>query len=184
MKKLSELNNDTMLTVQHRHNGDFSVMSKEDFLDSSYFLDYPVEPFPVVTVAETTVPRVDLESFIEYIGEDETYEGWAEDVCQSILSDPITQDFLTKLNHIISLHPVYWEGEPVEVDIFPNDSIVMKYEKVYLCPNDQGGEEFDEWDFVPHCNCCDMKLDGLLKPNYCSNCGVKLYWHEVVKQDV
>lgn len=43
--KLSELSMDAMLTVGHRDDGNIAVMSKEDFLNSAYFLDYPVEPF-------------------------------------------------------------------------------------------------------------------------------------------
>lgn len=35
--KLSELSMDAMLTVRHRDDGNISVMSKEDFLNSAYF---------------------------------------------------------------------------------------------------------------------------------------------------
>jgi hypothetical protein len=84
MKKLSELDMDTMLTVQHQSDGDFSIMTKRDYLDSAEYLDFPVEPLTAVTVAEKTIANFDLYSMLEWIGEDECYEDWAEDVWNTL----------------------------------------------------------------------------------------------------
>ena len=58
MEKLSELREDTMLTVQIG-NGDINVMSKKDFMNSSEYLDREPdlqrEDYPEVTIG---VPQV------------------------------------------------------------------------------------------------------------------------------
>lgn len=51
MIKLSELPDDTMLVVESSYNGDLEVMTKSEFLDSAYYLDYSTEPSPSVTLA-------------------------------------------------------------------------------------------------------------------------------------
>lgn len=119
MPKLSELANDTMLCIG---NGDLRVMDKSDFLESAEFLDYPIEPFPEVTVA---VPEIktfdtrDLASFLENLGEDDTYEGWAEDVFDAIKDAPETEAFLRVLNAAFASHITYYEGHHVDIDMLP-----------------------------------------------------------------
>lgn len=49
-------------------------------------------------------------------------------------------------------------------------------EKTYLCPNDCGGEDFDEWGEVPHCPDCGHKFNDLDSPNFCPDCGFPLDW--------
>ena len=119
MIKLSELKNDTMLCVEDRYDGEFSVMSKEDFLESSYFFDYPVEPFPSVKLADKEIKTFDLWDAIERIGEDDTYEGWDEEVYYALKDLPATVEFLQRIKKVFENHPVYWEGKPVEIDILP-----------------------------------------------------------------
>lgn len=122
MPKLSELANNTMLCVGNGYNGDLRVMDKSDFLESAEFLDYPIEPFPEVTVA---VPEIktfdtrDLASFIENLGEDDTYEGWAEDVYNAIKDTPETEAFLRVLNAAFASHITYYEGHHVDIDMLP-----------------------------------------------------------------
>ena len=122
MPKLSELANNTMLCVGNGYNGDLKVMDKSDFLESAEFLDYPIEPFPEVTVA---VPEIktfdtrDLASFIENLGEDDTYEGWAEDVYNTIKDAPETEAFLRVLNAAFASHITYYEGHHVDIDMLP-----------------------------------------------------------------
>lgn len=48
--------------------------------------------------------------------------------------------------------------------------------QTYFCPNEFGGEEFDEYEETPHCPKCNMVLDGFEKPNFCSDCGLPLDW--------
>lgn len=119
MPKLSELANNTTLCVD---GGDLRVMDKADFLESAYFLDYPVYPFPEVTVAvpETkTFDTRDLASFLENFGEDDTYEGWAEDVYDAIKDAPETEAFLRILNAAFASHITYYKGHPVDIDMLP-----------------------------------------------------------------
>lgn len=70
-------------------------MSKEDYLKSSYFLDFPVEPFTRVTIAH------DLNKI-----------------------QPEITEFQEKINKILVSHPTYWESsQVVEIDMFPPDYI-------------------------------------------------------------
>lgn len=121
MKRLSELSGNTMLTVRDNHySTDFSVMDKDEFLESHYFLDYAPSPTNngiEVTVADITTAKFDLLNYLEYIGEDECYEGWIDDVYDSILTEPATKEFIERVNAIFGSHPTYWEGEPVEIDM-------------------------------------------------------------------
>lgn len=119
MIKLSQLDDDAMLTVAHRYDGDIEIMDKADFLNSSYFLDYPVAPFPSVTLAVRQVQTFNLFDTIERIGEDDTYEGWDEDVYNDLRNAPETEAFLGLVNSIFERHPTYYEGNPVEIDMTP-----------------------------------------------------------------
>ena len=122
MPKLSELANNTMLCVSNGYNGDFRVMDKSDFLESAEFLDYPIEPFPEVTVAVPEIKNFDtrdLASFIDNLGEDDTYEGWAEDVYNTIKDAPETEAFLRILNAAFASHITYYEGHHVDIDMLP-----------------------------------------------------------------
>ncbi len=50
------------------------------------------------------------------------------------------------------------------------------WEKIYFCPIDCGGEEFDEWGEVPHCPGCNNKFGEVERPNFCPKCGLPLDW--------
>lgn len=118
MKKLSELSMDTYITVESNSSGDAEVMTKADFLESSYFLDYPVEKFPKITVAEKTCVKFDLFDAVEHLGFDETHERWLEDVCYDITKSDIDVKLLeSKMNEIFKNNPTYWDGEPVDIDM-------------------------------------------------------------------
>lgn len=120
MKKLSELSMETMLCVEHQNDGDFDVMSKEDYLNSGQFLDYPVEPFTAVCLACKQVKRFDLWDYIEYTGEDDTYDGWDFDVYNDVKDTDVTLEFINQMNDAFNRNPTYWEGEKVEVDMVPS----------------------------------------------------------------
>lgn len=121
MIKLSEFPNDTMLTVESNYCGDLYIMPKEDFLQSAYFLDYPVEPFPKVTVADKTVIKFDLWDWIEHLGWDDAHESWCEDVYNDLIDYPETKAFLERVKKVFENNPTYWEGQPVEIDMMRED---------------------------------------------------------------
>lgn len=120
MVKLSELSYKTLLCVSHRYDGEIQLMSKAEFLDSAYFLDYPTDPFPSVTLASKEIKKFDLWDTIERMGEDDTYEGWDLDVYNDLKALPETVAFMQRVKEVFEGHPIYWEGKPVEIDMFPN----------------------------------------------------------------
>ena len=101
MIKLSELNAEDYLTVQHVYDGDFEVMTKEEFMESSYYLDYPKEPFPKVTKAIETTVYFNLDVW--------------DDICSSLDVWKINKT----IKNIFTAHSSYWEGEDIEIDILP-----------------------------------------------------------------
>lgn len=119
MKKLSELPNDAMLCIEHRNDGDIEAMSKEDFLDSAYYLDYPAEPYPIVTVAESQTQMFSLDSIIEMMA-DEMHEDWDMDVLYELREIPNIAEFEAMINKVLSEYPAYFEGEIIEIDITPD----------------------------------------------------------------
>lgn len=119
MIKLSELNAEDYLTVQHVYDGDFSVMTKEEFMESSYYLDYPKEPFPKVTKAIETTVYFNLYDIIKSLGDDEAYEDWIYDVWVDICSSLDVWKINKTIKKIFTAHPSYWEGEDIEIDILP-----------------------------------------------------------------
>lgn len=116
MKKLSELSNDIMLCVANNYDGDIQVMSKEEFLDSAYYLDYPVEPFPTVTIGDIVTQRFDLGNII-YNMSDDMYEDWDDDVMCELKGTEGIAEFELLINKILERHPTYYEGEKVEIDM-------------------------------------------------------------------
>lgn len=118
MIKLSELTMDTLLIVGGWVDN-LEVMDKQDFLDSDYFLNYPDEPFPIVTLAEKEILHFDLWDCIERIGDGEAYDGWDEDVYDYIKDQPETIAFLKLVKKVFESRPIYYDGESVEIDMFP-----------------------------------------------------------------
>lgn len=114
MIKLSELPDDTMLIVDSSY---LEVMTKSEFLDSAYYLDYPTEPFPSVKLATKKVLSFDLYEAINRIGEDDSYEGWTDEVYEALIKNPATTAFLERVRTVLEHHPMFEEGKPVEVDM-------------------------------------------------------------------
>jgi hypothetical protein len=109
MIKLSELPMDTMLVIED------VAMTKEQYLDSAYYLD--CEDVKIY-VGEPSFANFSWDDEIERESE-EMYEDWQD----HILSD-ITKaewEVLKKAEEIINKayadRPTYWEGKPVEVDM-------------------------------------------------------------------
>lgn len=113
MIKLSELPNETMLYINHGKNSDIDIMSKQDFLKSDYLLND--ENIKVFT-ADKKIIKFNLWDILENIGE-ESYEGWDEDVYNTIKDNPITSDFLNLIKTTFAKHPVYYEGQIIEIDM-------------------------------------------------------------------
>lgn len=117
--KLSELGKGMMLTVQHITDEEFEVMTIEDFLESDYYLDF--SKFPTkVTVANETVVDFNLNNILDYLAESETHESWIENVLHDIDKSNIdVEGFEEEINKIFAKNPTYWEGEVVEIYVFP-----------------------------------------------------------------
>lgn len=120
MVKLSSLPLDTMLTVAVS-DYEITVMDKEDFVQSDYFLDHPCKPWPKVCRAVKEVQSFglrDLRNLCENIGE-EAYEDWDEQVYDDLKDAPETAAFLKLVERVFEAHPTYYEGEVVEIDMIP-----------------------------------------------------------------
>lgn len=121
MKNLSELSNDILLTVAHRNDGDFEVMSKEDFLNSSYFLDMDKDYTPEVTIADVEIKKMNDQVLCEMIntyGYDDTYEDWEEDVVNYLSVHGYKEKIIEMLEEAFDYYPIYWEGEKVNIDLW------------------------------------------------------------------
>jgi hypothetical protein len=117
--KLNDLKNDTKLTVQLGGCGDFSCMTKADFLNSSEYLDMDIsdpESIPVVTVAEIVVHVFDWESVVENFEED-SFEGFGDEFWGSISDrDRITIDSAKVIvNRALEENPTWYEGKVVDI---------------------------------------------------------------------
>lgn len=122
MKKLSELSDEIMLCVESRYDGDIEVMSKKDFLDSSYYLDFPAEPFPKVTIGDRSTKQFDLQHII-YEMSDEMYEDWDEDVWGELKATLNVVELEATINAVLDRYPTYFEGEEVAIDIVPEKEV-------------------------------------------------------------
>ena len=58
-----------------------------------------------------------------------------------------------------------------------NGAIPIAFKLVILkCPQDCGGADFDEIDYVPICPSCNRRFGALERDERCKVCGQKLYW--------
>lgn len=111
MKKLSELSNDTMLIVGN----DLVVMTKEEFLDSSYFLDCEDV---TVTIGDKSVEKFTFSQMIEEKAEN-NHEDWDEAINRDITSEKweVLRKAEKLINEIFEGSPTYWEGEKVDIEL-------------------------------------------------------------------
>ncbi|WP_333792024.1 hypothetical protein [Muricomes intestini] len=119
MEKLSELREDTMLTVQIG-NGDINVMSKKDFMNSSEYLDREPdlqrEDYPEVTIGVPQVADFSFEYALECAG-DEMYEDWKTNVTYSLEKQGFDFKGIEKvINKVFAEHPTYYVGKLVDID--------------------------------------------------------------------
>lgn len=121
MIKLSELSNDTMLCLSYSNRDSDIVMDKADFLESTHFYDI-LSNCTGVYIAVPDVKKFtknDIFNFIEWIGEDDTFEDWDERVYNDIKELPETAAFVGVMNEAFKKNITWFEGEPVEVDVLP-----------------------------------------------------------------
>lgn len=113
MKKLSELTDDTMLALDC---SEIEIMSKEDYLDSSYFLDGYEGENPKLFIAEMYFAKFDLYGVLENM-QDDMYEDWLENIWDGIYDLPEVKDFTIFMDKILKSYPSYTEGEIVDIDM-------------------------------------------------------------------
>lgn len=63
-----------------------TIISKEDFLKSDYIAD----PNVMIALVVLEYAKFSLYDFTAYIGEDEMYDGWIDDVYDDIKDEPET----------------------------------------------------------------------------------------------
>lgn len=113
MKKLSELSNDILLCVEI---DEIYVMSKEEYMDSTFYLDRDTEDNEDIRVciANPVYATFDLQYALEAL-EDEMYEDWLDDVLGDIPNEE-KESIEKSINMFLHARPSYATGE--EVDVF------------------------------------------------------------------
>lgn len=108
MKKLSDLADDTLLTVT-LSGYDVAVMDKEEFLQSSFYLDRDdVE----VAIAEEVFASFDLYYALECL-EDDMHEDWLSNVMSTIPKEVRTR-IEAEINGYLEKEPTYYPSEAVD----------------------------------------------------------------------
>ena len=109
MAKLSELPNETILVIEE------TAMTKEEYLDSHYFLD--CEDVKIY-VGDKEVAEFSWDSEIESESE-QMYEDWNDNILADISDEEwvILKKAEEIINRAYEENPTYWEGESVEVDM-------------------------------------------------------------------
>jgi tetrahydromethanopterin S-methyltransferase subunit A len=98
-------------------------MSKEDFLNSSEFLDMDkddMQTIPCVSVGKTETVSFDFDYPLENLA-DEMYEGWQENVTDALQKELNLNEIESKINEVLAKYPAYYEGESVEIDMNPKE---------------------------------------------------------------
>lgn len=108
MKKLSEIANDTLLTVTPK-GYDGTTMDKEEFMQSSYYLDRAdVE----VAIAKETFASFDLYYALECL-EDDMHDDWLSNVMSAIPKE-VRERIEAEINGYLEKEPTYYPGESVD----------------------------------------------------------------------
>ena len=107
--RLSELPMDTLLWIESVP----TIISKEDFLKSDYIAD----PNVMIALVVLEYAKFSLYDFIAYIGEDEMYDGWIDDVYDDIKDEPETVGFMELMNYTFAKQLTYYKGASVLMDM-------------------------------------------------------------------
>jgi len=116
--KLNHISAETMLTVESCPMGYFGVMTKEIFLNSSFWLDIDhddKESIPIVTVAEKSIANLSFEQIIQREAE-EMYEDWQDDVICALEKELDLKGIEEKFNKIFDKYPTWCEGKTVNLE--------------------------------------------------------------------
>lgn len=108
MNKLSELDNNSIIYVVYPGKG-AATMSRKDFLSDGYSSGCEIY------ATEKEVFKFDLDSVIEDICED-GYDDMNQDILSSLDRD-IVNLFVEHINRVFAEHPIYYKGEPIDIDI-------------------------------------------------------------------
>lgn len=108
MKKLSEIDDDTLLTVTPK-GYDGTVMDKEEFMQSSYYIDRDEVD---VAIAEETFASFSLYYALECL-EDDMHEDWLSNVMSAIPKD-VRERIEAEINSYLDKEPTYYPGEAVD----------------------------------------------------------------------
>lgn len=109
MKKLSEISKDTYICVGAIE----GLMTKGDYLQSSYFLDQEdvelceADPAPVT---------FDWREVLEWYS-DEQHEDWYGDVLNNVKGNADLEKAAEIMNEIFGNNLTYFEGDPIENDM-------------------------------------------------------------------
>ena len=114
----SKLHNDELLFIEKFH-GEPLVISKEDFLLSDEWADYPYN-IRSVSIADFEIIQFDLKDIIDQLGE-YAYEDWNEQVWDSIENAPETKAFLELVKKTFECHKVYYPSKAILIDINTKD---------------------------------------------------------------
>lgn len=108
MKFLNEVNNDELLIITKR-NCDGEVMTKEDFLQSSIYLD---KENAEVHIAESVYAKFEFYYAMECL-EDDMHEDWLDNVMNNIPSE-VVKKIEDEINLYLKREPSYTDGEFVD----------------------------------------------------------------------
>lgn len=118
MKKLSELSDDTMLTVEHKSWYGGKVMDKMDLIQqlegirNDGYLDELV-----VRIAEATYATFSFDDVIEWAA-DEMHEDWIDNVTADLEGSHLDIRWIEdQINDIYKRNPSYHAGDLVEVNV-------------------------------------------------------------------
>ena len=114
MKKLSELDNCTMLIVGKE---DGEVMSKEDYMENIRKQRFHNEK---IYLAYEEAQRFDWKYVIDLL-EDDQYEDWADDVVSDIYNNSDLMRAEKIIKDIFESYPTYYPAELIENDMFETE---------------------------------------------------------------
>ena len=116
MKKLSELQKDTILTVKPSGE-DMQIMSVAGFcdnLESGYYDEDDIRTI-TVTVADRWICEFSWEDVIENYA-DEMHEDWYDCVMPDLMQKFDMDEVEKIINEVFSENPTYYEGEVVDIE--------------------------------------------------------------------
>lgn len=108
MKKLCDLNNEDFLMIEEKGN-DPVVMSKEEFLQSSYYTD---KENVKVSIGEAVYARFSLIPALEML-QDDMFEDWLDFVIEAI-PEEVRERIEDEVNGYLIKYPSYYPGEEID----------------------------------------------------------------------